>query len=516
MLRIARSRYTIPLQLLFLIANGLGVFASFVYSHGTPDLYENNSHNKLGWAITSIATVWFALELVDIYAARAGKKASLPSHAMTSATMEQYDRLQSYRDSEDYRFSRDSGHGTERPSASLSGSTRQNSQEDIFHKHELPQQPLHDEDDHDEDDHEVEKRGLFRNTKVDRFLSRHIPRFAFGRTFAAVRGLETAIQKFLLILGFAAITSGFVVWGGVFRDREIFSGMAHFVKGGIFFWYGLLTLGRWMGAFTEFGWAWNVRPRQPLVSRFAARMPSAEFTESFVIWLYGASNIFMEHMNAWGKAWSAQDLEHLSITFLFFGGGALGMLIESNSVRELLNTTVLVSKSREDDNEGKTVHLSGEESEEWHKPETYETSLNPLPGLVIMLLGIMMSGHQQSSMVSTTMHAQWGTLLVGFALARAATYILMYLKPPTSHFPSRPPSELIAAFCLTAGGLIFMGSAKDTVKALKANGLDAMFVFTVTTGATLLLMGWEVAIFAIKGWALRKERAAAGSPVASA
>jgi len=55
-------------------------------------------------------------------------------------------------------------------------------------------------------------------------------------------------------------------------------------------------------------------------------------------------------------------------------------------------------------------------------------------------------------------HKQWGTLLVGAAFARAATYIILYLSPPTSVLPGRPPTELITAFCLMAGGMIFMAS----------------------------------------------------------
>lgn len=36
-------------------------------------------------------------------------------------------------------------------------------------------------------------------------------------------------------------------------DR-VFNGLAHFIKGGIFFLYGILTLGRWLGAFADLGW----------------------------------------------------------------------------------------------------------------------------------------------------------------------------------------------------------------------------------------------------------------------
>ena len=35
---------------------------------------------------------------------------------------------------------------------------------------------------------------------------------------------------------------------------EVYSGLAHFIKGGVFFWYGILTLARWAGCFADIGW----------------------------------------------------------------------------------------------------------------------------------------------------------------------------------------------------------------------------------------------------------------------
>lgn len=125
------------------------------------------------------------------------------------------------------------------------------------------------------------------------------------------------------------------------------------------------------------------------------------------------------------------------------------MLIESRKIRDLLNTTIFMAQGQPWD----MMRVEG-----WQPPKTYNFSLNPLPGLVVMLLGIMMSGHRQQSVVSTMMHRQWGTMFVGFALARGITYLILYLSPPTSFLPSRPPSEIVAAFCLVAGGLVFMGS----------------------------------------------------------
>ena len=76
-----------------------------------------------------------------------------------------------------------------------------------------------------------------------------------------------------------------------------------------------------MGCFAELGWAWNVKPSAAVVGTRKASVPSAEFVESFVIFLYGCTNVFLEHLGGWGGAWSAQDLEHVSISVMFFGGG---------------------------------------------------------------------------------------------------------------------------------------------------------------------------------------------------
>lgn len=63
--------------------------------------------------------------------------------------------------------------------------------------------------------------------------------------------------------------------------------------------------------------AWNVKPK----SASGRWTPSAEFVESALIFTYGATNIFLEHLGGWGGEWSSEDLEHVSITVLFIGGG---------------------------------------------------------------------------------------------------------------------------------------------------------------------------------------------------
>lgn len=282
------------------------------------------------------------------------------------------------------------------------------------------------------------------------------------------------------------------------RGNNVFNGLAHFIKGGIFVWYGFLTLGRWMGCFADLGWAWNVKPGRSEIGSWKASLPTAEFTESFVIWLYGTTNVFLEHLAAWGDAWTAQDLEHVSISIMFFGGGLCGMLVESQCVRDWLNTSIALLPAQN--------NLPSEDAQLLRTPpRSYSCSMNPVPALIIFLLGVTMSSHHQESMVSTTVHKQWGTLLVGFALARAVTYLLLFLSPPASIFPARPPSEIIAAFCLISGGLIFMASTKDVIHIMEDHNLMAIFIFTVCMGLTAFLMAYEILVLAIKAWATRRE-----------
>ncbi|KAJ4331891.1 hypothetical protein N0V95_009789 [Ascochyta clinopodiicola] len=489
MLSIARSRYVLPVQFAFLVVNALALLLGVVYNHKTPDLYENNAHGKTGWAVTWIASAWIFMALIQCYMGRdqvdsSGDETTAPLNA---ANMAQYQRVKEEDLESPYRFSNDSGQGTERNSASLFGHSRSPSVESEDQQFTVPARGYTQDEPDDLEDVSLEKP----KSSLDGFFSRTVARFVAGKTARVVRSLYVVFERTMVIQGLVAILTGTVVYGGIGHGGAVFNVLAHYVKGGIFFVYGFLTLGRWMGAFADLGWAWNMKPSRDVVGRRKASLPSAEFTESFVIWLYGCTNVFLEHLAAWGDAWTAQDLEHVSISVLFFGGGLLGMIIESTKVRDLLNSTVTTSPYAHDSS--------------WQQPRQYNFSMNPMPALIILLLGKMMSSHHQASMLSTMIHSQWGSMFMGFALARCLTYIIMYIAPPTSYLPSRPPTEILTSFCLVAGGITFMVSNKDTVAALESYGLDAMFIFTVTMGLTALLLAWTTVVLAIKGWAVRVE-----------
>lgn len=494
MLSIAHSRLTLVIQFLFLVVNAFALLLGVVYNHRTPELYAKNAHSKIGWTVTWIAVAWVSMSLIQLYTGlpKGNSQDRLPAQSMTTENMIQYQRVQDTQLPDPYRWSNDSGQGTERNSASLCDTRSPSVESENVQFPGLTQRYTRDDEDDVLDD-EAEKRGFLGNASVDRFLLHNIGRIAGSRLLKVLRILYVVIERSFMIQVFAAVTSGTIVYGGIGRGDAIFNVMAHFVKGAVFFLYGFLTLGRWTGAFADAGWAWNILPDKTGRKRAP---PSAEMVESFFLFLYGITNVFMEHMAAWGDAWSPQDLEHVSISVMLFGGGLLGMIIESRTLRALLNTNVVPQ------------HAPTERYEEnLEEPQHYRFSLNPMPLLLILLVGKMMSSHHQDSMVSTMIHAQWGGLLMGAAAARAVTYIVVYISPPTSYLPSRPPSEVIAAFCLISGGLILILSNKDTVAALEAYHLDAMFLFTVTMGFTALMMAWTTILLAIKGWAVRKANA---------
>ncbi len=319
MLSIARSRLTLPAQLVFLVVNGFGILLSMVYNHETPNLYENNSHHKEGWTISWIASVWVLMKFVRSFTSFVPRpRMRHPSLQPVTQAMAEYHPLNVFDNS---RRSHDSGQGTEPNTNSLCDSPRTPSVNSVTDTLRTRQDSQQDDDMYNELKHE--KRGLLQNSKAHDFFSRCLAPQVAERVF---RFLYVVLERFLPILGFIGLITGLVVYGGICRQNHVFSGLAHMIKGGIFFWYGLLTFGRWAGSFADFGWAWNSKPGADVVGHKISQLPTMEFLESALICFYGATNVFLEHLEAWGKAWSATDLQHLSITLMFVGGGMVSWL----------------------------------------------------------------------------------------------------------------------------------------------------------------------------------------------
>ncbi|RPB15191.1 hypothetical protein P167DRAFT_483155 [Morchella conica CCBAS932] len=484
-LLISNSRYHLPAKLLFLVTHGVSIFLGFIYDKATPDLYPNNSYRKLEWAIICILLVQSVLGVLRVIV-----RTVLPENRHLMGSKEGFTPIRE--DDPECRPSGDSGQGTEDyyPSrASVYGDRDNQLQEfDGDEPYIVPTQ--------------VERVGYFAKTteRIESFLSRRMP-FVFNERVMRVCGFcYDYIERFLVILGYVQICLGIVTGSGIFMGNRVFNGLAHFIKGSIFFLYGIITLGRWLGAFSELGWAWNVKPSLREFGGGWARkyVPSAEMIESTTIFVYGCSNIFLERLAGAGGAWSHGDLEHVSIAFMFIGGGLSGILFESKKIRDLLNYSTVTQVTTPSNSP--TISTPGHQV-----PKNYGMSYNPIPALVFFILGVMMSKHHQALPLSTTLHTQWGTLLSGFSVFRLLTYALLYLSPPISYLPSRPPTEIVGSFCLMAGGLVFMASNKDTASYLDRVSADPMFILTVIIGIAALIMCWVTGVMAIKGWALRRE-----------
>jgi hypothetical protein len=306
MFSLAKSRYTLASQFVFLATNSISVFLALIYNSKTPDLYPGNAHHKIGWIITWVVTAQVLISLIGRFAGAAGRsrgRHGSEEHAFLPVST----RPDQFLSNDPYRLSGDSGQGTEPNTESLrsnSVSTIAGSSQDQLTGHHKE----YEEDDlEDVDLAEPASQGYF-TLRAAKLVTLGIWRY-FDLTYKV-------IDRIILPFGSIAYFTGIITFARFFEGRELFSGLAHWTKGGVFFWLGLFTLGRWSGSFAEWGWAWNARPKTSHRWR-----PSAEFVESALIFFYGGTNIFLEHLGKTDNSWSSEDLEHVSITVLFIGGG---------------------------------------------------------------------------------------------------------------------------------------------------------------------------------------------------
>jgi hypothetical protein len=145
--------------------------------------------------------------------------------------------------------------------------------------------------------------------------------------------------------------------------------------------------------------------------------------------------------------------------------------------------------------ESKTIRrwlasLAVNTSESVAEPLTYTNSFNIFPALVIGTTGSVMAAHFQTylfqvgslkmffnpilNVVQVQIHALWGNLLLAFAVLRCLTYFFLWVAPPRSTLPSRPPTEALGSFLLTCGGLSFIFSTEEITIAAMRRGRDGV------------------------------------------
>ncbi|KIJ20127.1 hypothetical protein PAXINDRAFT_68792 [Paxillus involutus ATCC 200175] len=299
------------------------------------------------------------------------------------------------------------------------------------------------------------------------------------------------LDRALVFAAFGMTLSGIVVYTGGCRESYINGCLAHLIKGGIFWCYGLFTFARFLGSHSEMGWAWNISPIGNTIS--------AEFVESAVIFLYGITNTWMERFGAHpGDPYTTKQVQHISIAVMFWFAGLVGMGMESKRVRRWLAASA-------------TVALGPARFSNITEPASYRASFNPFPALVIGVTGAAMSAHAQTYLFQVQIHQLWGLLLLGFAVLRCFTYFFLWLGPPSSVFPSRPPTEALGSFFLACGGLVFMFSTEEVTLAAMRKGHDDMMMFlNVAVAITCSAFCWTLCVVSFNGW-LKSRRVASSS-----
>ncbi|GAA5850460.1 hypothetical protein JCM8547_001882 [Rhodosporidiobolus lusitaniae] len=440
-LKMGHSSLSILPQTGFLALSILGLFFGQLYKVVDGDHYEGSSHTSWGWftmilaiALTGLDVVLFLLRLT-----RWGDQVNF----------ERFSLFQRRKDQE-------------------------NDEEKVF--------ALED----DEDDEAGERQHLcssptemehseWRSSSLERHPSRNDSTFSddtfvephSASTLPPPRTLPTRLRRYgssavtfleriLIVLAYVEVCNGIAVWTGSCRAEYGNGCYAHIIKGSVFFWYGLLTFARYLGAYSEYGWAWN-------------------------------------RMERFGKtgAWSIKDVQHTSIAIMFWAGGALGLMLESRTVRSWLSNS--------------SAQASGRSIDSIPPPASASFPMNPIPAICIGLTGVAMAAHHQKYQFQVDVHALWGNLLGAFALFRLLTYFFLFLRPPASILPSRPPTEALASLCLTAGGVVFILSTEQATFAFMRHGADdVMAILNLTIAFVLAIFVWIAVLFALKGWMLKR------------
>lgn len=216
------------------------------------------------------------------------------------------------------------------------------------------------------------------------------------------------LQRLLVFAGYAQLMHGIVIYTGGCRENFLNGCLAHIIsepisislgsntlltlfraEGGIFWGYGLVTFARFLGSFSDFGWAWNRAPSGQYVS--------AEFVESFVIFFYGITNTWMERFGAHpGDPYTNKQIQHIGIAVMFWFAGLVGIGLESRRLRRWFAAVSTAS-----------LRASSRNSDAVAEPTSYGGSFNPFPALVIGVTGAAMSAHFQTYLfqVSASSHA---------------------------------------------------------------------------------------------------------------
>lgn len=214
MLSVSRSWLALPAQLSFLGLHSVGLLLGTVYSSKTPNLYENNAHNKLGWIVTWIVWAQCIIGFIQLAVKfKRPQEADVQEQAafLPVSTESLAQHHQATYSPDEYRYSRDSGHFTASETSRSQSVSSMQDREDAENQKFLEYQNTH----ANANAEYMEKQSFSGHTKAHRVAS-CIAVMLSQRTTRALNWAYNVIDCVVLLLGFAAIVTGAVVYGGVF------------------------------------------------------------------------------------------------------------------------------------------------------------------------------------------------------------------------------------------------------------------------------------------------------------
>lgn len=313
----------------FNLVQGLGIFFVFVYNANTPDMYEGSKYGILtsiiviiSWSLTFIDFVMFLGGWSTFR--NANSKNSVPlakriwkliSTGRNSATStNNADDTNGYVIADADGMGEDEVDGLMRESAE---SGRAGAEEDHILNSASQHHGWGQVNNHLSSTQTSTPARSSSMSSSSTHVGEHItttatPKFALDTTPKWVRR-RNGLFKFgmvfmwrtLIVMAFADFVTGIAVYSGTCRGNYLNGCLAHLIKGGIFCeWsltlarlrsyadclisftvgYGVLTFGRFLGAWSELGWSWNAKPNYK-TSNWRRNAPTAESVECFVIFL---------------------------------------------------------------------------------------------------------------------------------------------------------------------------------------------------------------------------------------
>lgn len=215
MLSISKSRLAIPVQFAFFGLNTLGLAVGVIYDASTPDLYANNAHHKIGWIAFWVMAVQLLMGILLAFpnVKSVGEGNEMESEAflpISTDAIRHHNQENPMRSMHEYRWSRDSGHGTE-PSSPLSEAGSPKMEAKDFDMPELdfpPTTPA------------IPERSAHSSPRphfcgLDRLVPNKTPSMMNRRVMRVVNVLNEIILRTCLLLGFAAVATGAVTYGGI-------------------------------------------------------------------------------------------------------------------------------------------------------------------------------------------------------------------------------------------------------------------------------------------------------------